>query len=1147
MQLERLPLTANGKVDRRALPAVEQVREETETEVAQTPVEEMLVGIWSEVLGVRVGVADDFFELGGHSLLATQVISQIREVFQVELPLRALFEAPTVASLSKRVELAIKAGQGLELPPIELVSRTEPLPLSFAQQRLWFIEQYEPGRATYNVPLMLRLDGPLNVNALEQSFTEIIRRHESLRTTFAVQDGQPVQVINAPRPFTIPLIDLSEWPLAAREEEARKLAQVEAGRSFSLSTGPLLRVTLVRLGENEHLALVTMHHIVSDGWSLGVLVREVGTLYEAYSRGAESPLAELPLQYADYAVWQRGWLKDEVLEQQLSYWREQLAAAPVLELPTDRVRPAAPSYSGATQSLQVSREVLAELKALSRREGVTLFMTLLAAFQTLLSRLSGQEDIVVGTGIANRTRGEVEGLIGFFVNTLALRTDLTGDPSFRQLLGRVREVTLGAYGHQDVPFEKLVEELDPQRGAGHMRLFQVMFAMPNMPMPELQLAGVTLSAEERESETAKFDLMLAATEGDEALGFKLEYSTELFDEETVKRLLKHLATLLDHIVEDADQRLSALRVLTHAEEKQVLLDWNQTTAPYPREHSIHELFQSQAAETPEAVAVVAGETRLTYAELNRRANQLAHYLQSLGVSAEVRVGICLERSASLIVGLLAILKAGGAYVPLDPSYPEARLKLMIEDAGVELVLTTAQFATLFDETVRVIDLDQAQETIASYSPDDPQTHLGPENLAYVMYTSGSTGRPKGVSITHRNVVRLVRDTDYVTLEPSDRIAQASNSAFDASTFEIWGSLLNGARLVIIRREVAISPDEFAAELEKQGITVLFLTTALFNQIARRIPEAFASLRYVLFGGEAVDPQWVREVLAKGAPGQLLHVYGPTENTTFSSWFPVSNVPGSTHTVPIGKPIMNTQAYVLDQRLQPVPIGVVGELYVGGDGLMRGYLNEPALTAEKLIPHPHSSRAGERLYRTGDLARLLSDGSIEFIGRADSQVKIRGFRIEPDEVAAVLREQGGIEDCLVLVKRSPAGDRQLVAYCATNGHGGNGVESATQLRKQLQQKLPEYMVPAQFVMMDHLPLTPNGKVDRQMLAALETIEPETETEFIPAKTPVEELLANIFANVLHVESVGANDDFFELGGHSLLATQVMSRVREAFGV
>ncbi|MEN3328617.1 MAG: hypothetical protein V7638_3424, partial [Acidobacteriota bacterium] len=875
----------------------------------------------------------------------------------------------------------------------------------------------------------------------------------------------------------------------------------------------------------------------------GVLVKEVGALYEAYSQGNESPLPELPLQYADYAVWQRGWLQGGVLEQQLSYWREQLGGAPVLELPVDRVRPAVQTYSGAAQSLQVSKEVLAELKALSRREGVTLFMTLLAAFQTLLSRVSGQEDIVVGTGIANRTRGEVEGLIGFFVNTLALRTDLTGDPTFRELLGRVREVTLGAYAHQDVPFEKLVEEVQLERGVGHM--FQVMFAMSNTPMPELELAGVTLTAQERECETAKSDLILAATESKGELGFKLEYSTELFEAETITRLLQHLAMLLDDIGRDADQRLSALRLLTPAEEKQLLWEWNQTSAPYPRERSIHELFEAQVAATPEAVAVVAGETTLSYAELNRRANQLAHHLRSLGVSTEVPVGICVERSAELIVGLLGILKAGGIYVPLDVKYPEARLRLMLEDAGVHLVLTTAELAELFvtNETVRLIDVE---ETLTDYSQDNPEAAVGPDNLAYVMYTSGSTGRPKGVGITHRSVVRLVRDTDYVKLTSSDRVGQAANPAFDAATFEIWGSLLNGARLVIIRREVTISPEEFAWEIDNQGLTVLFLTTALFNQIARRIPEAFAALKYLLFGGEAVDPQWVREVLAKGAPQHLLHVYGPTENTTFSSWFPVVEVPASAVTVPIGRPIMNTQAYVLDRKLQPVPIGVIGDLYVGGDGLMRGYLNEPALTAESLIPHPHSSQAGERLYRTGDLVRLLSDGSIEFAGRADSQVKIRGFRIEPNEIAAVLREERGIEDTVVLVRRSPTGDQQLVAYCATNGATGNGAD-ATLLRKQLQEKLPEYMVPSQFVLMDHLPLTPNGKVDRETLAALATAEPESESEFIPAKTPVEELLTHIFASILDVDSIGANDDFFQLGGHSLLATQVMSRVRETFKI
>ncbi|HEX5724950.1 MAG TPA: condensation domain-containing protein, partial [Longimicrobiaceae bacterium] len=834
--LERLPLTPSGKVDRKALPAPELASAEERYVAPRTPVEEVLAEIWAEMLRLeRVGVTESFFELGGHSLLATRVVSRVRQVFGVELPLRALFEGPTVAELAGRVEEMRRAGLPV-LPPVVPVDRDRPLPHSFAQERLWFLERLEGGSAQYSIPAALRLGGALDAAALERALGEVVRRHEALRTVFTEVDGSPVQVIAPFGGFALPVEDLSGLSEVDREAAVRRRAGEEARRGFDLSAGPLFRAALLRLGEEDHVLLLSMHHIVSDGWSLGVLLRELSALYEAYREGRESPLAELPVQYADYAVWQREQLAGEALERQLAYWKERLAGAPeLLELPADHPRPAVRTYRGASVPVELSPELLERLQALGRSEGATLYMTLLGAFQVLLGKYAGSEDVVVGSPIAGRTRGEVEGLIGFFVNTLVLRTDLSGDPSFRETLRRVREATLGAYAHQELPFEKLVAELQPERSLSHLPLFQVMFTLQNTKGRGVALPGLEVSGAGAELASAKFDLFLELAATPQGLRGELNYSTDLFERGTIDRMLGHLERVLEQVAADADVRLSQLELLGDAERALVVEEWNRTEAEYPADQCIHELFEAQAERTPGAVAVRFEEESLTYAELNAGANQLARYLRRRGVGPEVRVGICLERSLEMVVSILAVLKAGGAYVPLDPAYPAERLAFTLSDAGVPVVLAQEKVrATLtVPDGVELISLDAARAEIAAESAENPASGATPESLAYVIYTSGSTGAPKGALIEHRNVARLFSATDaWFGFGPDDVWTLFHSCAFDFSVWEIWGALLYGGRVVVVPFEVSRDPEAFHALVQREGVTVLNQTPSAFRQFMR---------------------------------------------------------------------------------------------------------------------------------------------------------------------------------------------------------------------------------------------------------------------------------------------------------------------------
>jgi amino acid adenylation domain-containing protein len=1032
-------------------------------------------------------------------------------------------------------------------------------PASFAQHRLWFLDQLIPGNPIYNVPTVIRLTGSLNLTALEQTFNEIVRRHEILRTTFIVLDGQPLQAISPSLTIPISLLDLQQLPADEQEVKAKCIISAEIEHPFDLSSGPLLRVILVVLSKTEHILLLNMHHIICDDWSIGVLIRELGTLYAAFAQNQPSPLLELPLQYADFAHWQREWLQGEVLQTQLAYWREQLNGISILDLPTDKPRPAIQSYQGATQFLELPLKLIDALEKLSQQEGVTLFMTLLAAFQTLLYRYTHQEDIALGSPIANRNRSEIEGLIGFFVNSLVLRSNLSGNPTFRELLGRVREVTLGAYSHQDLPFEKLVEELHPERNLSHHPLFQVVFGLQNAPMSALELPGLVPSFMNLDLKKTRFDLELhlwkcsedfrslwgGNWEYSQGLRGVMVYNTDLFEQATISRMVEHFKTLLSAIIANPEQRIANLPLLSEVELHQVLVKWNNTQADYPQNKCIHQLFEKQVQQYADSIAVNFANEQLTYQELNTRSNKLAHHLQKIGVGSEVLVGICISQSIEMIIGLLGILKAGGAYVPLDPSYPQERLNFMLEDAQVSVLLTQENLLKHFEGFSNIIiSIDQDWESITQEKEDNLKSDLNSDNLAYVIYTSGSTGKPKGVAVPHKAVNRLVCNSNYIKLSPSDKIAQASNASFDAATFEIWGALLNGAQLVGISKDITLSPHEFTLQLREKGINVLFLTTALFQQIARNVPQAFTTLKYLLFGGETVDTRWIKKIIKHGAPKHLIHVYGPTENTTFSSYYLVQDLPESAISIPIGRPITNTQIYLLDANLEPAPIGVVGELYIGGDGLAREYLNRPKLTAECFITIPETGFIPKvRLYKTGDLARYLPDGNIEFLGRIDQQVKIRGFRIELGEIETVLSQHPAVQQTVVIVTEDIPGDKQLVAYIVPHQEQ---ISTSIDLRQFLKAKLPEYMVPTAYVLLESLPLSPNGKLNRHALPAPDTLT-FNQQDYVAPRTEIEDLLVEIWAKILGKEQVGIHDNFFELGGHSLLATQLVSRIRDTLKI
>ena len=1001
------------------------------------------------------------------------------------------------------------------------------LPASFAQQRMWFMQQLEPHIPLYNLGQAYRLEGALDLCALEGSLGALIERHEALRTTFTLAGDQPVQVIH--RRLHSPLRVSDPGPHA----DLLPLIAAEARQPFDLVNGPLLRVLLLRRSAHEHVLVRSLHHAIIDGWSAGVFVREWSALYAAYLQYQPARLPPLPIQYADFSLWQREWLQGETLDRLLGYWRQQLRALSPLDLPADRARPARPTYQSACHRFSLSASLTQRLKQLSRSEHTSLYSVLLAALHVLLHRYSAQDDIAVGSPIANRNRAELEGLIGVCVNTLVMRGDLAGNPSFRALLRRTRALTLEAFAHQDLPFEKLVEALQPARSPNRHPLFQIMFALQNMPPAEPSFAGVRVTRLPLEPQASLFDLSLVMSEQPDGLHAQFEYSVELFDAPTIARMAAHLTRLLESSAADADQPIGALPMLVAAERQQLLVGWNQTARSYPREQCVHRLFEQQVLRTPEAVAVVDADRSLSYRELNAQANQLARHLRAHGAVAGSMIGICLERSPELLIAMLAVLKLGGAYLPLAPADPPGRLRRILADARASLLITQAHSPPMPADVKTV-----CVAGYGGYSAENLYSHARSDDLAYVMYTSGSTGAPKGVAVPHRAIVNLVVNAGYVQLDSSDVVAFASNPAFDACTFEVWGALLHGARLVVVPTLVLLSPRECAQTIARERITTLFLTTALFNQFARHAPDAFRPLRYLLFGGETSHAPSVARVLAHGPPQHLLHMYGPTETTTFAAWYEVRAVPDGATTLPIGRPLANTQLYILDRELNPQPVGVSGELCIGGDGVACGYLYQAELTAERFIADPFRE-GGHRLYRTGDLARRLPDGTIEFVGRCDEQVKLRGFRIELGEIYATLLQHPAVADARVLV-REANDDRQLVAYVLAQTP-----TSADELRAFLQARLPAYMLPSTFSFVTHWPLNVNGKLDERALLAAPMPEPQISTH--TTRNPVEAKLARLWAELLGVPRVAPHDDFFALGGHSLLALRLFVRIEAEFGV
>lgn len=1110
-------------------------------------VEQAIAGVWQELLGINpIGSDDNFLELGGDSLLATQAISKIRDRLGVELSLRAMFQSPTVSGVAAIIDHATIAENtsAIDRPP-----QQSGLPLSYAQQRLWLLEQLQPGTSAYNIFSAIRLSGSLNLDALQSAFSEIVRRHDILRARFPEAGGEAAQVVDEPRPQEIKVIDLANWPQAEREERALQFIADAAERPFDLVTGPLFRTTLVRFGDREHALLLAMHHIISDGWSLGVLFKEMETLYQAYSSGRPSPFGELPLQYAEYAVWQRKHLSDGVLQSQLRYWRRQLTGAPtLLQLPCDRPRPTIRTMHGASEQAVFEPELLKKLKEIGRREGVTLFMLLLAAFKVLLSRYSGQNDVLVGSPIAGRNRTDVEGLVGLFVNFLVLRTDLEGNPSFLELLGRVRETCLSAYANQDLPFEKLVDELEIERSLSYSPLVQIVFVLQNTPRKPLAIPGIEASYLPVESNTAKFDLNLTMQETADGLLAWLEYNSDIFERSTIQRMMGHLKVLLEGIAGNPECPISELPLLC-AQERLEMLSGGRKPRTFRVEGTIPHWFESRVESTPHATALCFGDERISYAELNRRANQLAHHLASSGVKTGDRVGICLHRSLEMVVSIVATLKAGAAYVPMDPAYPADRLNFIAQDSMVKALITeSAAASNLQQQTAAVIYLDVDAAEIARQPETNKPNELTPDHVAYVIYTSGSTGRPKGVLVAHHNVIRLMLATEaWFQFGERDVWTLFHSYAFDFSVWEIWGALLYGGRLVVTPYWVSRTPELFYQLLIDEGVTVLNQTPSAFRQLIQADLEAGNSsgrlkLRYIIFGGEALDPNSLQPWFARHGDSrpELINMYGITETTVHVTYRRIHAAEQLNGASMIGDAIPDLRFYLLDQNMEPVPVGVAGEIYVGGAGVALGYWNRPELTAQRFVCDPFSSIPGARLYRSGDLARRLANGDHEYLGRADDQVKIRGFRIELGEIENALSHHPAIREALVLARRGASGEVHLAAYLVPEKHQPINLAD---LRSYLKDKLPDYMVPAACVVLEKLPLTSHGKIDRTALPEPSITLREDEDSYVAPQTPVEQTLTEVWAQVLDMDRVGVNDSFFALGGDSIRSIQVRALARE----
>src|SRR5205809_2658416 len=1125
-----LPLTPNGKVDRQALQKLDgmELAAGTDYVAPRNELESRLVEIWQAVLRrKRVGIDDNFFDLGGHSLLAVAICSQIARRLNVEVPMRCVFKHSTIAGMAKQMESL--GAHFKNSRPIEQADRRQPLPLSFAQQGMWLLHQTLPDLAVYNQPVAFRLSGRVDRDRVRRALQVIVERHEVLRTALVLQGQSLVQQIAAGKEVSLPWqeVDLQAVPPSQKQAALKARLLEEARRPFDLAQAPLWRVVWITLAEDEHVLGITFHHSIMDEWTLRLFFQEWERLYAGGGRLELAGLPELAVQYADYAAWQRQRLTGKLLEQQRSHWREQLQELPpALELPTDMARPVRPSGWGAVHDFRLTGPVLTRLRELAREERTTLFTVLLAAFHVWLHRYTGQTDVVVSTPVANRERPEVQSLLGLFLNALPIRVRLDGRPSFRQVLQQVRESLLGAFSHADLPFEQMVEMAVKERSPGHQPLCQVMFVLLEEGLPAFQFDQAQARPLPVETRTSKSDLTLFIEAVGEAWACRFEYATDLFTAESTARMGRHLTELLRSITEDPEKSISELNLMPVAERHQILVEWNQTERDYPRDKCVHQLFEEQVERMPEAVAVVFEGQFLTYRELNLRADQLGYHLRSLGVRPDVLVGLCVERSLEMVVALLGILKAGGAYWALEENLPEERLRFLIGDARPKMILTGRKTAGNLAgiATVAVVeDLlasppEQAVCAARSSRPEDP---------VYVSYTSGSTGQPKGVVVPHQGVVRLVKGADYVSLSSEETLLHLSPLSFDASTFELWGALLNGGRVVLLPPgQPALA--EIGETIREYRVTTLWLTAGLFHLMVDEHVDDLKPLRQLLAGGDVLSPQHVLKARRTLAGCRIINGYGPTENTTFTCCYTVADEWALAPSIPIGRPIANTQVYVLDASLQPVPVGVLGELYAGGDGVACGYLNQPQLTAERFISDPFNSRAGARLYRTGDQVRWQPDGNLEFLRRLDSQVKIRGFRVELGEIETVLRETAGVREAVVSLRQDTGGEKRLVAYVVA---GGNSVPDEPGLKAALRARLPDYMIPAHVEFLSALPLTPSGKVDRRALPMPTLTAAADSREVMPPRNLLELELIRLWRRLFQREDIGRQDNFFELGGHS----------------
>ena len=1120
VQLESMPLNSSGKIDRKKLPESKgQLSLGTKYQPPGNQTEKILVNIWEEVLEIdRVGINDNYFELGGHSLNAALLVSRIHQELNVEVALGQIFETPTVRGLSQYIRSADTNLYQI----IEPVEEKEYYQASSAQKRMYMLQQYDLESTSYNMPAVLQIEGDLKVDRVEEAIQQLLKRHETLRTSFEVIDGVVVQRVNELGQLKV---DYLEKP----KDEVKEVI-TEFIRPFNLAQAPLIRTLVIRLEEDRYLLIFDIHHIIFDGFSMGILIREFAQLYQG------NELEELKFQYKDYAEWQNQLLETEIIKEQEKYWIDRFSGElPILNLPTDYPRPVKQSLEGGLITQKLDRELTQRLNKLATDKASTMYMILLSAVNILLSKYSRQEDIIVGSPIAGRPRVDFNNIIGMFVNTLAMRNNPSGDQTFSSFLKEVKENSLEAFENQTYQFEDLVENLDIVRDMSRNPLFDVAFSMQNTNIDPLEIDGLQISPYNYQNQISKFDLTISAVEEDDNLILSFEYSVRLFKEETVRRMILHLINILEKITDNRDITLAQIELVSQREKEEILQQFNNTRTEYPLDSTIQDLFESQVKDNPDRVALVFMDKELTYRQLNDKANSLAHLLRSKGVENGEFVGIIAQRSLEMVIGIVAILKAGGAYLPIDPGYPRERIEYMITDCSINIILTQGSFNQDIDFDGRLINLlDSEYYLVERDNPDNINSH---SSLAYLIYTSGSTGNPKGVMVEHQNVVRLVRNTNYIQFRDSDKILQTGTLAFDASTFEIWGSLLNGIQLHLAPKDLIIRPEELGKYLVENQITILFLTTALFNLMAERDPDIFEPLRLLYTGGEAMSTKHVNMVREASQKLQLFNIYGPTENTTFSTYYPIEELQEGN--VPIGKSISNTTAYVLDPYDKLCPIGVYGELVLGGDGLARGYLNNRELTTKKFITNPY--RQQERIYKTGDLVRWLPDGNLEFLGRVDNQVKIRGFRIEPGEIEHHLSNHPLIKETIVIDREDEKDNKYLVAYLVADK-----VISVKEMRQYLSEDLPDYMIPSYFIQLDSMPLNKNGKIDRKVLP-----EPEgeivTQSEYHQAETPVEKKLVSIWSQVLGIDRIGINDNFFNLGGHSLKGVEIVSAIAEEFEV